>query len=170
MNKRELNRQKGKLKKINDFRWIRYARYMCVVMVVLFLFYFSILVMSNKGDIAGLFKDNLFVTVGFVICACNLFIWNELKIIHKNLMDYSCVDTNKMKLILITITEIILFNFATSILIIISLIKYFKWDGFNEIIKEIKMQHKAKSILLLLIVLIIFILLIYTILFTALTI
>ena len=169
MNKKERNSERNKIVLKDDLRWLKYSQYMCIVMVVLFLVYFSFLVMQNKGDVMALFNNNLFVTIGFIISACSLYIWSIFKKMRAELANYEHIDSNHLKLIIIGVAELVLFNFAALIMIIISLVKYFNWEGFKEIFKGIKRQTQTSSVVLMTIILGIFIFLTYLILFTALT-
>ena len=168
MNKKERNIEKGKIIIKDDLKWLKYGQYLNVMMVVLFLIYFSFLLMQANGDIVTLFHDNLFVTVGFIVAACGLFITNQLKKIRSQLLEYQYVDTNYLKLIFLGIAELVLFNFAVLIIIIISLVKYFKWGGFNQIFYGIRHYKQGWSVFLMILILFIFIFLTYLILFTAL--
>lgn len=169
MNKKELNREKGKVFLKDDLRWIKYSQFMCLIMVVLFLVYFSFLVMQAKGDMMGLFNGNLFVTIGFIISAISILLWYEFKKMREQLLNFEHIDANHLKLMIIGLTELLTFNFATLIMIIISLVKYFNWEGFKEIFAGIKRQNQTSSVVSLTVVLGILIFLTYLILFTALT-
>lgn len=165
MKKKEIirqNQEKKKLKSTGDFKWLRYASYMCVAMVVLFLVYTGMLSTANPEGMAALFEGNLFVTVGFVVCAANLFIWNVLKTIIKNLEEFKNIDAAKVKLIIIAVAELVLFNYATMALVCIGLYSYFNWKrGFRDIFDDIKQNGQLKEIIALLVVLVILIFLTY---------
>lgn len=171
MKKREINKQKQKLKKHGDYKMIRYAKNMCIMMIVLFLIYVSLLSMQTPDGFNGLFENNLFVVVGFIVCTANLYIWNELKAILESMKNYSNIESVKIKLIIICIFELILFNYATAILIAISLFRYFKWfeNGIKDFFSEIKKTHQCKSLTIFASVMIFFVSLSYFIVFTAFT-
>ena len=169
MKKREINKEKQKLKKTSDFKMIRFARYICIAFVLIFLFYVSLLVSTVQGDFAKLFETNLFVTVGFIISALNIFIWYLLKLVNSNLEDYKNIDSCKVQLILVSVTQIILFNYACAALTIFSLIKYFKW---NQRIScaELKKQNQTGVLIALGIGFAVMVVLAYTIVIKAMTI
>lgn len=169
--KRDVIKQKQKLKKVDDFKWIKYASYMCIAMVVLFLVYAYMLAMTTKGGIETLIVENLFVTVGFIVCAGNLFVWNEIKRILTDLHEFKNIEATKAKLILIAVAELIMFNYATAALVFFSLYNYFKWKGtsLKEMYDEIVKTKQLKSLILLFVVLVVFVSLTYVIAMAALT-
>lgn len=172
MKKHELNKQKNKLKKRNDFKLIRYAKNMSVVMIVLFLVYVSLLSMTTQGGMAALFNSNLFVTVGFIVCTANLYIWQEMKKILADLNSYENIESSKVKLILIAVAELVLFNYATVALIVLALVRYFKWRNISikQLYLEIKKTCQRSAVTICASVLVSFVTLSYFIVMTAMTI
>ena len=78
MKKRDVIRQKNKLRTTGSFRYMRYAKYACVAMIVLFLVYVGGLSNLSGKSYEELISKSPIVITGFMICTANLYVWYVL--------------------------------------------------------------------------------------------
>lgn len=149
MKKRDVMKQKRKLKKYGEFKMAKFAQYMCIAMVLLFLAYFGLLATQTKGGMKELLSTNLFITTGFIVCVVNLYVFYTLKRLLGNLENFEYIEATRMEMLIIAIAQLLLFNYASAALLIYCLIKYFKWQGFHikEAFREIKKTKQLSNVL-----------------------
>lgn len=170
MSKKETNIQKMKVKKLDELRWLKYAKNTCVLMVILFLVYVGLLSISENQNLAELISTNLFVIIGFIICTANLYIWNDMNYMINDLSNYKNIDVICFKLIIIAVSELLLFNYAAVLLIVIGLVRLFNWKqlSIKDLWKNIYKMNQTHVVLICLGIMIVFILLSYIVVFQAL--
>lgn len=167
--RREVIKQKQKLKRMGNFRYLRYAEYACIAMVVLFLAYVGSLSNLSGKSIQELISKNAIVITGFMICTANLYIWYVLKNFLKDLEVPQHVESVRMNVLLMIIGQFILMNFISAVLMILSLRKYFTWNTFSikKAFHEIRKEGQLSVLIVTAIVLILFIALVFGIYFSA---
>lgn len=163
MKKRDIIRQKNKLKQTHNYRYLRYASYACVAIVVLFLIYIGVLTNISDTSLEKLMSENPIVITGFMICTANLYIWYVLKNFLKDIVVPQHIESIRLNLIIMAIGQFILMNFVSAILLIISLYKYFQWDNFSlkQAFKEIKKEQQLAVFIVTVCILILMIALVY---------
>ena len=163
MKKRDIIRQKNKLKQTHNYRYLRYANYACVAIVVLFLIYIGVLTNISDTSLEKLMSENPIVITGFMICTANLYIWYVLKNFLKDIVVPQHIESIRLNLIIMAIGQFILMNFVSAILLIISLYKYFQWDNFSikQAFKEIKKEQQLAVFIVTVCILILMIALVY---------
>ncbi|WP_032120967.1 hypothetical protein [Clostridium amazonitimonense] len=161
----EIKRRSNRLKEFKDFRLIVYAKNMSVFITVIFLIYIGLQIGNYKGDVHRLFTEVPTNVIGFIASVANLYIWFELNNIIQDIKLSKNIETIRLKLMIMIVGEVILFNFVTVGLLVLSLIKYFKWKDvkITDLIKDIKREGQKSSIISLTLTLLICILLTYTI-------
>ncbi len=163
MKKRDIIRQKNKLKQTHNYRYLRYASYACVAIVVLFLIYIGVLTNISDTSLEKLMSENPIVITGFMICTANLYIWYVLKNFLKDIVVPQHIESIRLNLIIMAIGQFILMNFVSAILLIISLYKYFQWNNFSikQAFKEIKKEQQLAVFIVTVCILILMIALVY---------
>ncbi len=163
MKKRDIIRQKNKLKQTHNYRYLRYANYACVAIVVLFLIYIGVLTNISDTSLEKLMSENPIVITGFMICTANLYIWYVLKNFLKDIVVPQHIESIRLNLIIMAIGQFILMNFVSAILLIISLYKYFQWNNFSikQAFKEIKKEQQLAVFIVTVCILILMIALVY---------
>ncbi|GAA0086857.1 hypothetical protein UT300007_32980 [Clostridium sp. CTA-7] len=161
----EIRRRSNRLKEVKDFRLIVYAKSMSVVITIIFLIYIGLQISNYKGDVYRLFIEAPTNVIGFIASVANLYIWFELNNMIQDIKLSKNIETIRLKLMIMIVGEVILLNFVTVGLLILSLIKYFKWKNvkITDLIKDIKREGQKSSIMLLSLTLLICILLTYTV-------
>lgn len=170
MKKREITKQKQKLKKQDSFKMVKLAQFMCIALILLFLVYLSLIGINYKGGFNALLAENLFTTVGFIVCTLNLYVFYAIKRLRNNMETYQCIEATKIEMLFITIAQLALFNYASAGLLVYSLVKYFKWSPFKikNIVSEISKTKKWPTLIVTFIILASLILLAYVIINAAL--
>lgn len=163
MKKRDIIRQKNKLKQTHNYRYLRYASYACIALIVLFLIYIGVLTNISDTSLEKLMSENPIVITGFMICTANLYIWYVLKNFLKDIVVPQHIESIRLNLIIMAIGQFILMNFVSAILLIISLYKYFQWDNFSlkQAFKEIKKEQQLAVFIVTVCILILMIALVY---------
>lgn len=163
MKKRDIIRQKNKLKQTHNYRYLRYASYACIALIVLFLIYIGVLTNISDTSLEKLMSENPIVITGFMICTANLYIWYVLKNFLKDIVVPQHIESIRLNLIIMAIGQFILMNFVSGILLIISLYKYFQWDNFSlkQAFKEIKKEQQLAVFIVTVCILILMIALVY---------
>lgn len=168
MKKRDVIRQKNKLRTTGSFRYMRYAKYACVAMIVLFLVYVGGLSNLSGKSYEELISKSPIVITGFMICTANLYVWYVLKNFLKDLEVPQHVESVRVNLLLMTVGQFVLMNFISAILMILSLRKYFSWESFSfkGALKEISKEGQLSVLVITAVVLILFISLVFGIYFS----
>lgn len=168
MNKRDVIKQKNKLKATQNFKYLNYAKYACIIIIVLFLIYVASL--SNLGAVSmeSLLTSNPIVITGFMICTANLYIWYVLKNFINDVKKLEHIESVRINVMIMVIAQFVFMNFISAILMIISLVKYFQWNNFSikKALKEIKQEGQLAVLIVTLAVLILFISLVFGIYFS----
>ena len=168
MKKKEIIKAKNKLKQVSKYTYLNYAKYACILIIVLFLIYIGGIANIEKVSFEELLSNNAIVITGFMICTANLYIWYVLKNFIKDIQQIEHIESIRINLMLLVIGQFILMNFISSILMIISLVKYFQWNSFSlkKALKEIKEDGQLSVLIVTLIVLVLFISLVFGIYFS----
>ncbi len=168
MKKRDVIRQKNKLRTTGSFRYMCYAKYACVAMIVLFLVYVGGLSNLSGKSYEELISKSPIVITGFMICTANLYVWYVLKNFLKDLEVPQHVESVRVNLLLMTVGQFVLMNFISAILMILSLRKYFSWESFSfkGALKEIRKEGQLSVLVITAVVLILFISLVFGIYFS----
>ena len=163
MKKRDIIRQKNKLKQTHNYRYLRYASYACIALIVLFLIYIGVLTNISDTSLEKLMSENPIVITGFMICTANLYIWYVLKNFLKDIVVPQHIESIRLNLIIMAIGQFILMNCVSAILLIISLYKYFQWNNFSikQAFKEIKKEQQLAVFIVTVCILILMIALVY---------
>ena len=168
MKKRDIIKQKNKLRTTSNFKYLSYAKNACIIMIVLFLTYVGSLANVGNTSMEVLLTSNPIVITGFIICGANLFIWYELKWFIKDIQKLEHIESARVNIIVMVIAQFILMNFISAILMIISLVKYFHWNQFSlkESLREIKKEGQLVILVVSMIALIMLIALVFGIYFS----
>ncbi len=153
------------LKDTKNLKLLIYAKNLSVIITLIFLIYFVLQINVYKGDVQRLFLEAPTNVIGFIASLVNLYIWFELNTMIEDIKSAKNIETIRLKLIIMVIAQVILFNLVTVTLLTLSLVKYFKWKDVKilNLFKNIKIEGQNSSVLLLASVLFICILLTYTI-------
>lgn len=156
--KRDVIRQKNKLKVFSDFRFLRYARYMSVVVPCLVMLIIAMSTGMQAESLETIIAEQPMITVSFVVCVVNLLIWYQSGILLKSLAIPEHVESIRMQYIFMAAAQLAMFNYVSFFLILISLWKYFRWDHFSikEVVKEIKKEGQLTNTITVFVVLFLF--------------
>ncbi len=167
MKKSEMIRRKNKLKTVNSYRYMKFAQGACVLIIVLFLFYVAALAGVQKSSYEELFANQPLVIIGFVICTANLYVWWVLKQFCHDIAEMAHIESIRIHLIVLTVFQFVLLNFVSVMLMVLSLVKYFRWDTFSwrGSLKEMTADGQRPVLITTLTVMVIFTALVYMIFF-----
>lgn len=167
MKKREIIKQKNKLKQIRNIKYLNFAKYACLFLIIMFLIYVGIVSAMLETSYEELLSKDPIVIVGFIICTANLYIWYVLKTFIKDIQSLEHIESIRMNLILMSIGQVLLLNYISAILMLLSLKKYFQWNDFSlkKTLKEIKKDGQIAVLYVTLITLILFVSLVFGIYF-----
>lgn len=148
MKKKSKIQQKNKLKIYNNFKYLKLARFSCVMLVVLFLVYIAVNAQALQVSYQEIISENPVYLIGFLICAMNLYIWYLLKKFTIQMQELKNIDSIRIHLILLMIVQVFLLNFASAGLIALSLWKYFRWNHicFSKLIQDLKLEKQILSL------------------------
>lgn len=168
MKKRDIIKQKNKLKAVKNYRYLKLAKYACILLIILFLIYVGGIANLSRTSFEELLSKNAIVITGFMICTANLYIWYALKTFLRDLGDYRHIESIRMNLILMAAGQFILMNFISSILIILSLKKYFQWNQFSvkKSLQEIRKDGQSAVLIVTALVLVLFVSLVFGLYFS----
>lgn len=154
--KSELIKQKNKLKVTEQFKLLVYARWISLVTAMLVLVLFFMNTGFTTENMQNIMKENPILTVGFLICMIDLFIWYQLNILIQHITSFEHIETVRIQLIVIAVVQLIGFNYLSFFCVVLALIRYFRWDGFSikSAVLEIKKENQLKNTLILALVLI----------------
>lgn len=153
--KRDVIRQKNKLKVFSDFRFLRYARYMSVLVPCLVVFMIALSTGMQVESLETIISQQPVITVSFVVCVVNLLIWYQSGILLKSLAVPEHVESIRMQYIFMAVAQLAMFNYVSFLMIVFSLWKYFRWDQFSvkQVIAEIKKEGQFANTMVVFIVL-----------------
>ena len=167
MKKKEMIRRKNKLKQVKSYRYLKYAQYACVLIILLFLIYVVGAASVYQQSYEELMSENPVVITGFMICTANLYVWWALKHFNEDIQSFEHIESIRINLIVLAIGQFLLFNFVSMILMIISLVKYFRWRqfSFRQSLREIKKDGQLSVLITTLIVMVLFVALVFALFF-----
>ena len=112
-------------------------------------------------------SENPVVITGFMICTANLYVWWGLKHFNEDIQSFEHIESIRINLIVLAIGQFLLFNFVSMILMIISLVKYFRWRqfSFRQSLREIKKDGQLSVLITTLIVMVLFVALVFALFF-----
>ncbi len=167
MKKSELIRRKNKLKKTANFRYLKYAQYTCILIIVLFLVYVVGLSSAYGQSYEELLSTNPMVITGFIICTANLYVWWVLKHFNVDIEKFENIESIRINLIILCICQFFLLNFVSVVLMILSLVKYFQWKQFSwkQSLKELKADGQLAVLIMTIGVMLLFVALVFTLFF-----
>ncbi|MEG2489468.1 hypothetical protein [Anaerorhabdus sp.] len=179
MKKREVIKQKNKLKQVRNLKYLKFAKYACLFLIVMFLIYVGAMSASMNISFEELMSKNAVVIVGFMICTANLYVWYILKhfliksflnVIYflTDIENYEHIESIRINLIVLSIAQVFLLNYISAGLMILSLVKYFQWNqfSFKKSLKEIKKEGQLSVLIISLIVMSLFVALVFGIFFS----
>ena len=167
MKKSEKIRRKNKLKTVKNYRYLKYAQYACILIIVLFLIYVVGLSSMYHQTYEELLSVNPLVITGFMICTANLYVWWVLKHFNEDVLNLEHIESMRINLIVLAICQFFLMNFVSTILMILSLVKYFRWDQFSwkKSLRELKEDGQLSVLITTLVVMLLFVALVFTLFF-----
>lgn len=167
MKKSEKIRLKNKLKTVNNYHYLNYTKYASLLIVILFIIYFCVLSMIENVSYEELLSNNPIIITGFIICTANLYVWYIMKHFVEEIVNLEHIESIRLNMLVMAICQFFLMNFISVILMIISLIKYFKWDQFTfkEAILEIKKDGQFSVLVITTVVMLLMISLVFMIFF-----
>ncbi|MEG0329804.1 MAG: hypothetical protein RSC10_05500 [Longicatena sp.] len=168
MKKREVIKQKNKLKQVRNLKYLKFAKYACLFLIVMFLIYVGAMSASMNISFEELMSKNAVVIVGFMICTANLYVWYILKHFLTDIENYEHIESIRINLIVLSIAQVFLLNYISAGLMILSLVKYFQWNqfSFKKSLKEIKKEGQLSVLIISLIVMSLFVALVFGIFFS----
>lgn len=168
MKKRDVIKQKNKLKTVKNVKYLRFATYACLFLIVMFLIYVGAMSSLMDTSFQELISENVIVIVGFMICTANLYVWYILKQFVVDIQDLEHIESIRVNLLVLAVGQAMLLNYVSAILILLSLVKYFQWNQFSlrKSLKEIKKDGQLSVLVVTLLVMILFISLVFGIFFS----
>lgn len=168
MKKSEVIQRRNRLKQVSNYRYLQFAKYASVLMILLFIAYVGIL--GNAGGVGyeQLLSDDPLVITGFMICTANLYVWWVLKHFCIDLPQLEHIESIRVNLMVLALCQFFLMNFISAILMVISLVKYFRWDRFSwkKSLRELKQDGQLPVLAVTLAVMMVFIALVFGIFFS----
>lgn len=143
--KRDLIKQKNRAKATHDFRFLRYARVMCIVVPIIFISLILLSTNSSSLQLQTMITENPMLIVGFITCIINLLNWRQLGILLEYLREDTNIEAIRFELILMALSQLALYNYVSFILVLVSLYKYLPWSGYA-ISKSIKQLKETKQV------------------------
>lgn len=153
--KHDIIKEKNKLKVSEKFRLFEYARWISLItaLLVLVMFFFS--TGFTTENMNRMFTEQPMIIVGFLICIIDLLIWAQMAHLLTYLKTLEHIETVRIQLLSIAISQIVCFNYISFLCIVVGLWKYYRWDQFHLVqsIKEIKKDGQWKNTLSLTLIL-----------------
>lgn len=157
--KRDLIKQKNKLKVTEDFRLFRYARYMSMVVPAIALLYLFFTTGLTGDAIREAMEANPTIVLVFIVCVVNMLIWYQLGNLLKHLSEFTYLESIRVQLAVMMAAQLAMFNYISFLLILVGLIRYFRWDQFSlkNTFMEIKKDKQLGNVITLTIILALFV-------------
>lgn len=154
--KSDVIKQKNKLKVTEGFKLLVYARWISLFTALLVLVLFFLNTGFTTENMQEIMRENPILTVGFLICMIDLFIWYQLNTLIQYITNLNNIETVRIQLLIIAIVQLIGFNYLSFFCVVLALVRYFRWDGFSikASVMEIKKENQLKNTLVLALVLI----------------
>lgn len=167
MKKKEMIRRKNRLKQVKNYRYLKYAQYACILIIVLFLIYVVGMSSAYSQTYEELISGNPVVITGFMICTANLYAWWILKHFNEDIQSFEHIESIRINLIVLAVCQFLLFNFVSTILMIMSLVKYFRWKPFSlkGSLQEIKKDGQLSVLITTVVVMVLFVALVFALFF-----
>ena len=102
---------------MKNYRYLKYAQYACILIIVLFLIYVVGLSSMYHQTYEELLSGNPLVITGFMICTANLYVWWVLKHFNEDVLNLEHIESMRINLIVLAICQFFLMNFVSTILI-----------------------------------------------------
>lgn len=159
--KKDVIKQKNKLKVTEKFKLLTYARWITLATAILVLLIFFLNTGFSSASMNEMFTKNPVIVVGFMICVIDLLVWYQMEHLITYLTNLEHIETVRIQLIAIAIIQLLGFNYLSFFCLILALVRYFRWDQFSikEAFLEIKKEGQLTNTLTLSIGLILFALL-----------
>lgn len=154
MKKQEYISNKNKCKDIQSIKFVRYVQISSMAIILLVILYTMLMASILKVDFAQLISKNLTITCGFILALQALITFYVSKGIVQDLSSFKNVESNRLKLLLVTISSLATVNYITGALGILALVKYFRWTGYfsiSSMLKETKQEGRFNECLILLV-------------------
>lgn len=154
MNKQEYNSNKNKCKNPNAIRYVRYIKIASILVILLVLLYTALMAQLTKMDFAQIISENVTITCGFILAMQALLTFYVSKGLVSDMPSLEHLESNRLKLLLITVSSFATVNYVTGILGVISLVKFYRWKGFysfSEMLEGTKKENRLKECILLLV-------------------
>lgn len=145
MKKREVIKQKKKLKQVQNIKYLKFSKNACILLIMMFLLYVGVVSSLLQKPIEELLRYDPIVIVGFMICTANLYIWYVLKNFINDIKNLEHIESIRLNLIVMAVGQFILLNYISAFLMIIALKKYFQWNSFS-FKKEFAEMKKDKQL------------------------
>lgn len=159
--KKDIIKQKNKLKVTEKFQLLTYARWISLFTAMLVLLVFFINTGFMVESMNDLIAKNPIIVVAFIICVIDLLIWYQLEHLIAYIKKLEHIETVRMQLLAIALIQLMGFNYISFCCIGLALYRYFRWDSFSikEAMGEIKKEGQLTNTLTLAIGLFLFALL-----------
>ena len=97
-------------------KYIKYLKVVSIAVELLIIVYTLVSSASNGQSIAYLLQNDLSIVCGFIAATSSLFSWYVTCDIEKNINDFDRLFTAKFELLELIISNLLIFNYATFIL------------------------------------------------------
>ena len=143
MKKREMIKQRNKLKVTSNFKLWKYARIMFIFVPLIFLLYTFLTIGTPSSDYQKIIVENPAIIAGFATCLANLFMWYVMGKLMFYLEEKTHLETVRFYLILMCISQLALLNYISLAFLILGLYRYYSWEQFSikTMFKEMKKDH-----------------------------
>ena len=153
MNKQEYISNKNKCKNPHDIRYVRYIKTASIVVILLVLLYTVSLAQITKRGFAQIISENITITCGFILATHALLTFYVSKGLIREMPSLEYFESDRLKLLLITISGFAAMNYVTGILGVISLAKFYRWKdyySFSEMLEKARKEKRLHECILLL--------------------
>lgn len=157
--KRDVLKQKNKLKVTSDFRLLRYARYMSMVVPAIALLSLFFTTGFTGDALRKVMEANPTTILLFIICIVNMLIWYQMGNLLNHLSNFTCLESVRVQYVVMMVAQLAMFNYISFLLILVALIRYFHWEQFSlkKTFAEIKKDKQLGNVISLTIILSLFI-------------
>lgn len=158
MKKQEYIVNKNKCKNPNSVKFIRYIQLASIIVVILVLLYTGLMSLITQVDFATIISENASITCGFILAMQSVVTFYVAKSMKNEMSDLENFETNRFRLLMITVSSFATINYINGILSVIALVKFYRWRdffSFSDMFSLIKKEsHLNDSILLFIVYLI----------------
>lgn len=153
MNKQEYTINKNKCKNPDGIRYVRYINIASIIVILLVLLYTALTALITKKNFAQIISENITITCGFILAMQALVTFYVSKELIREMTSLEYFESDRLKLLLITVSGFAIMNYVIGILGVIALVKFYRWKGYyslSEMLNKTRKENRLHACILLL--------------------